>query len=77
NESIQRNTITFTTKGKVRLTDTAQHWAKEYIQKAAGARLMNGYTDGTFRPDSSVTRAQAAAILVRSLELSSQEQAPF
>ncbi|MEK5488527.1 S-layer homology domain-containing protein [Lysinibacillus sp. FSL M8-0355] len=77
NESIQNPTITFTTKGTVSFTDTAQHWAKEYIQKAADAGLMNGYTDGTFRPDSSVTRAQAAAILVRSLELSTDEKAPF
>ena len=38
---------------------------------------MNGYTDGTFRPESSVTRAQAAAILVRSLGLTTEEKAPF
>ncbi|WP_249661950.1 S-layer homology domain-containing protein, partial [Lysinibacillus fusiformis] len=55
NESIQNPTITLTTKGTVSFTDSAQHWAKGYIQKAACAGLMNGYTDGTFTHDSSVT----------------------
>lgn len=77
NESVQNPTVTFTTKGTVSFTDTQNHWAKEYIQKAANTGIMNGYTDGTFRPESSVTRAQAAAILVRSLGLTTEEKAPF
>lgn len=77
NESVQNPTVTFTTKGTVSFTDTQNHWAKDYIQKAADTGIMNGYTDGTFRPESSVTRAQAAAILVRSLGLTTEEKAPF
>ncbi|EKU40949.1 S-layer protein [Lysinibacillus fusiformis ZB2] len=77
NESVQNPTVTFTTKGTVSFTDTQNHWAKEYIQKAANTGIMNGYTDGTFRPESSVTRAQATAILVRSLGLTTEEKAPF
>lgn len=77
NESVQNPTVTFTTKGTVSFTDTQNHWAKEYIQTAANTGIMNGYTDGTFRPESSVTRAQAAAILVRSLGLTTEEKAPF
>lgn len=77
NESVQNPTVTFTTKGTVSFTDTQNHWAKDYIQTAANTGIMNGYTDGTFRPESSVTRAQAAAILVRSLGLTTEEKAPF
>ncbi|WP_155593704.1 S-layer homology domain-containing protein [Lysinibacillus cavernae] len=77
NESVQKPAITFTTRGTLNFTDTENHWAKEYIQKAAEAGIMNGYTDNTFRPEGSVTRAQAAAILVRSLGLSTAEKAPF
>ncbi|MEK5233564.1 S-layer homology domain-containing protein [Lysinibacillus sp. FSL K6-0232] len=77
NESVQNPAITFTTKGAISFTDIESHWAKEYIQKAAATGIMNGYPDGTFRPNHNITRVQAAAILVRSLGLTTQEQAPF
>ena len=38
---------------------------------------MKGYADGTFKPELAVTRVQAAAILVRSLGLTTSEKAPF
>lgn len=77
NESVQNPTVTFTTKGAISFTDAENHWAKEYIQNVAETGIMKGYPDGTFRPESSVTRAQAAAILVRSLGLTTKEKAPF
>ncbi|WP_341300612.1 S-layer homology domain-containing protein [Lysinibacillus sp. FSL H8-0500] len=77
NESVQSPEITFTTQGAISFTDIDKHWAKEYIQQAAATGIMNGYPDGTFRPEHHVTRVQAAAILVRSLGLTTQEQAPF
>ncbi|HAU35537.1 MAG TPA: N-acetylmuramoyl-L-alanine amidase, partial [Lysinibacillus sp.] len=61
----------------IRFTDTANHWAKDYIQQAAEAGMMNGYPDGTFKPNQNVTRAQVASILVRSLGITTQEKAPF
>lgn len=77
NESVQNPTVTFTTRGAISFTDTENHWAKEYIQNVAETGIMNGYPDGTFRPESSLTRAQAAAILVRSRGLTTTEKAPF
>ncbi|KOY81727.1 S-layer homology domain-containing protein [Lysinibacillus macroides] len=77
NESVQSPEVTFTTKGAISFTDIDKHWAKEYIQQAAATGIMNGYPDGTFRPEHQVTRVQAAAILVRSLGLTTHEQAPF
>jgi len=77
NESVQNPTVTFTTGGSIRFTDTVNHWAKEYIQQAAEAGMMNGYPDGTFKPNQNVTRAQVASILVRSLGLTTREKAPF
>lgn len=38
---------------------------------------MKGYSDGTFKPEQNVTRAQVAAMLVRSLGLTTTEKAPF
>lgn len=41
---------------------------RQFIDAAAGAGFAGGYTDGTFRPDVSVTREQMAAFLSRELE---------
>ncbi|MGN4127574.1 S-layer homology domain-containing protein [Lysinibacillus sphaericus] len=76
NESIQSPAVTFTTDA-LNFTDTENHWAKDFIQKAAQAGIMKGYSDGTFKPEHNVTRAQAAAMLVRSLGLTTSEKAPF
>ena len=39
-------------------SDINGHWAKNYIQKAVTLGIVNGYSDGTFRPDQDVTRAE-------------------
>ncbi|MFF2179271.1 S-layer homology domain-containing protein [Lysinibacillus sp. NPDC058147] len=76
-ESVQSPTVTFTTGSTLSFTDIESHWAKEFILKAAEEGIMKGYADGTFRPEQNITRAQAATMLVRSLGLTTQEQAPF
>lgn len=37
------------------------------IQAAAGANILSGYPDGTFRPNDKITREQMAALLLRTL----------
>ncbi|NIK75419.1 hypothetical protein FHS15_000517 [Paenibacillus castaneae] len=49
--------------------DIAGHWAKSAIERAVNLGFINGYTDGTFRPNAQVTRAEYAAMLVRALDL--------
>jgi hypothetical protein len=39
-------------------TDVAGHWAKDAITRAAEAGYVDGYSDGSFQPDRSVTRAE-------------------
>jgi hypothetical protein len=53
----------------IKFKDIQNHWAKEDIQKVVAAGLMNGYEDGIFKPDESVTRAEIATILTRALKL--------
>jgi uncharacterized lipoprotein YddW (UPF0748 family) len=43
--------------------DIQNHWARLFIQALAQRRILNGYRDGTFRPDFPVTRAEFAAII--------------
>lgn len=42
--------------------DTKDHWAKSDIQAMANAGYVSGYADGSFKPNDSITREQAAAI---------------
>jgi uncharacterized lipoprotein YddW (UPF0748 family) len=46
-----------------RFSDIQNHWARLFIQGLVQRRVVNGYTDGTFRPDNPVTRAEFAAIV--------------
>jgi len=43
------------------------HWASSYINIATEEKLINGYGDGTFRPDDTITHAEVLTILVRLL----------
>lgn len=52
------------------LSDIASHWAKADIQLLANKLVIDGMTDTTFAPDSNITRAQFAALVVRALGLS-------
>ena len=43
----------------------SSYWASEYIRCAVSEGWMTGYTDGTFRPETGISREQMAAILYR------------
>ena len=55
-------------EGESLFPDIDQHWAKDYINTAAYEGLINGYEDGTFRPNQPITRAEAMAIVNRVLD---------
>jgi len=44
--------------------DIAGHWAQEYIEKLIKRGFINGYNDGTIKPNNSITRAEIVKILV-------------
>lgn len=45
--------------------DYDNHWAKEAITKWSEKEVLEGYEDGTFKPNNKVTRGELAAIIVR------------
>ena len=53
------------------LKDT-DHWAKEQIEKLVSVWSVDGYDDGTFQPDKTVTRAEFYKILSSSLGMKLQ-----
>gem|GEM_PF-3150436 len=44
-------------------SDISGHWAEASIQKWVDAGVINGYADGTFRPDNGITRAEFIKIV--------------
>ena len=57
------------TEGTKSFSDVpGSHWAAKYINFAATRGWVNGYADGTFRPNNSITRAEVAAVTCRLLE---------
>ena len=50
-----------------KFTDIASHWAKNEIGIAANKGWINGYPDGTFRPNQYITRAEAMTLINRVL----------
>ncbi|MCD7948412.1 MAG: S-layer homology domain-containing protein [Oscillospiraceae bacterium] len=44
------------------------HWAVAYINSAVASGWISGYADGTFRPDQSITRAEAVTLVNHVLE---------
>lgn len=51
----------------VSFSDIAGHWAQAAIEMTAKAGMITGYEDGTFRPNQTLTRAEAVTIVNRAL----------
>jgi len=49
-------------------------WSKGAIAAVAAAQFMKGYTDGTFRPGASITRAEFVVALDRALSSNREQQ---
>lgn len=49
-------------------SDINGHWAQKSIELAAGNNWINGYEDGTFRPNNNITRAETFAMINRVLD---------
>lgn len=60
--------------GAYTFTDvTVEHWAANAIRICANLGWINGYPDGTFRPDATITRAELMAMLNRATGRTTRE----
>ena len=66
NIGIQKNDVT----ADVVFSDIEGHWGRNAIEIMAKCGVINGYGDGTFRPDDQVTRAEAVTMISRLLNRS-------
>ncbi len=49
------------------LSDLSAHWAKKAVDRLIGMNMISGYSDQTFRPENSVTRAEFVTIAMLGL----------
>ena len=62
------------TAGSKSFTDVpSTHWAAKYINFAATRGWVTGYSDGTFKPENPISRAEVAAVTCRLLERSADQ----
>jgi len=50
-------------------SDISGHWAEIFIEELYDQGITGGYPDGTYRPESKVTRAEMAVFLVKTFSL--------
>lgn len=48
--------------------DITNHWARTYVESMVAKNVINGYDDGTFRPDENITRAEFSKMVIQGLE---------
>ena len=61
-------------EGTQSFTDIQGHWAQTYIERAAELGWIKGFEDGTFRPDTYITRAQAMTMINRVLNRTPEDE---
>lgn len=47
--------------------DIGQHWARSDIEAAVRAGFVNGYPDGTFKPDNNISRAEFLKMVIAAI----------
>ena len=60
------------TSEAIAFSDVEGHWAEKSIQKAEEMKVITGYENNRFMPDSYMTRAELVAIINRFLEIQSE-----
>lgn len=55
-------------------SDLSGHWARESVERAAALGWIDGYEDGSFRPDNRITRAEAMTMVNRVLNRNPVEE---
>lgn len=57
-------------------TDTKGHWAEQAIAETVSLKIVEGYADGSFRPNGDVTRAEYTVMLMRMLGTTEDSGSP-
>ncbi len=58
-------------------TDVDNHWAKADIEEWTEKALINGYGDGTFKPNDNITRAEFITLINNVINIQMEEEISF
>ncbi|MDD3364339.1 MAG: S-layer homology domain-containing protein, partial [Syntrophomonas sp.] len=61
----------------VTLNDIAGHWAEANINKLVAMGAVSGYTDGSFKPNANISRAEFVTVLVKAFKLEAKSGKVF
>lgn len=64
------NYVPTQSSSKAKFTDIAKHWAIETIEWAANEGIVNGYDNGTFKPNNNVSEEEFLKMFIASLGMS-------
>ena len=67
--------LCLTVSAASRFPDVTGHWAETYIENWADKGVISGYSDGNFRPDQAITRAEVAKVLALAYEMKTYGEA--
>ncbi|MEK4664027.1 S-layer homology domain-containing protein [Priestia sp. FSL H7-0729] len=66
-----------TSGGNTSFRDTSGHWAGQAIATLKASGIINGYLDGTFRPNQSISRAEIVAMLSKVMNITLEKNATY
>ncbi|WP_196334143.1 S-layer homology domain-containing protein, partial [Paraclostridium sordellii] len=69
--------IPISVQANPKLNDIYGHWAKKEINQFISSGYVNGYEDGTFRPDNSITRAEFVKLVNKYFGFNNKENIKF
>lgn len=58
-------------------TDISDNWAKDYITQWINDGIISGYEDGTFKPNSNITRAEFVKLINKSMGFSEKGELSY
>ena len=64
-------------ENKTEFSDITGHWAYSYITRLINDGSINGYQDGTFRPNNTITRAEFTKIIVEVFDIVGEQENQF
>lgn len=58
-----------TAQGPIKFKDTSQHWAELPIQTAVEKKYVDGYEDGSFKPEQNLSRAEYLKMVTTAMKI--------
>lgn len=76
--TLMNNAKGFWSEGSINFSDVKNgSWFYSAVARAVAAGYVNGYSDGSFKPNNTITRAEAAVMIANTAKLSANEAGAY